>query len=250
MAIALHRRALLAQILDMRSEGVPTHLLDSALQEAEAAESARLEAAAAQYEYEQYEHAQYDQGYGAPYTYEGQYGAQYVQGGYDATAQCDGAGYEPTSHGTSMPGSSDAVATGDEILQPNEVFHFGNGELKVAPRDGEAAKKREGAGGRGSPVRSLDAKSFFTSMGEAIMERTGLCAAPRKQNAAQASDSREGLAGKSSTSARENEYPKSLDAVAKKPSRDSFPRSLDGVPTSKRSSRDSFPRSLDGVPLQ
>ena len=34
MSIALHRRALLTQVLDMRSEGVPTHLLESALQDA------------------------------------------------------------------------------------------------------------------------------------------------------------------------------------------------------------------------
>ena len=169
----------LAQVLDMRSEGVPSHLLESALQEAEAAEAARQEAEAAQYEYDQYEggyeQGGYEQGgYGATGNYEGYgaqgYGANFVQGSYDAAA-----GYDQATYGTSE------IATGDEVLQPNQVFHFGNGELKVASRGEEG-------GVAGKTDSQPETRSFWSAVGDAIMKQTSnLCVNPRKPlNAAQA----------------------------------------------------------------
>ena len=172
MHLHLHLYLHLAQVLDMRSEGVPSHLLESALQEAEAAEAARQEAEAAQYEYEQYEggyeQGGYEQGgYGATGNYEGYgaqgYGANFVQGSYDAAA-----GYDQATYGASE------IATGDEVLQPNQVFHFGNGELKVASRgeEGGVASKKDSL-----PVT----KSFWSAVGDAIMKQTSnLCVTPRK----------------------------------------------------------------------
>ena len=168
----------LAQVLDMRSEGVPSHLLESALQEAEAAEAARQEAEAAQYEYEQYEggyeQGGYEQGgYGATGNYDGYgaqgYGANFVQGSYDAAA-----GYDQATYGASE------IATGDEVLQPNQVFHFGNGELKVASRGEEG-------GVAGKKDSRPETKSFWSAVGDAIMKQTSnLCVNPRKPvNAAQ-----------------------------------------------------------------
>jgi len=66
-------------------------------------------------------------------------------------------------------------------LQPNQVFHFGNGELKVASRGEEG-------GVAGTPAPRSETKSWWSAVGDAIMKQTSsLCVNPRKpMNPAQA----------------------------------------------------------------